>query len=113
MRATASWVGPTDLRLYPFSKDGPVARLMGGKAPEDAPDAYRLGSPVAHATPDDPPAFLVYGKLDWLVPFEQAKAIQAALDAAGVSNVALFVDNMGHGSQMPLMEPMKPTRQDR
>ena len=28
------------------------------------------------------------------------------------ANVALFVDNMGHGSQMPLMEPMKPTRQE-
>ncbi len=112
VRAAASWVGPTDLRLYPPAADGPIQKLMGGKPQGEAPDLYRLGSPVAHATADDPPAFLVYGKLDWLVPFEQATAIQAALDRAGVSNVALWVDNMGHGNQMPLMPPMKPTKDE-
>jgi acetyl esterase/lipase len=92
-RAVVSEAGPSDLRLY-GSADA-IEDLIGGSQSQ-FPDRYDRASPVTHASPDDPPALLIYGTDDLLVPFEHAEAITDALDDVGVDNRLMKIRGGGH-----------------
>lgn len=72
---------PVDLRYY---KEGPLINGLMGVAYERDPERWRNASPVALVSADDPPMFLYHGTLDFTVGVENARAMQAALHAAGV-----------------------------
>jgi acetyl esterase/lipase len=54
-------------------------------------------SPITHASGDDPPALIIHGDADELVPIQQAKLIVDKLKAAGVEAELITKPGAGHG----------------
>lgn len=81
VRAVISGAGPTNLREYPDNKY--VTQFM----PEDADDAlYRLASPVALVSADDPPVFMYHGKRDMVVVYRNSEKLSKALTEKNVTH---------------------------
>jgi acetyl esterase/lipase len=84
VQAVIDLYGPTDLTDESARSRKEVKRLMGGKAFDEVPDAYRLASPVTHVTKDDPPTLILHGSIDSTVPIHQAELLVEKLKSAGV-----------------------------
>jgi len=54
-------------------------------------------SPITHVTSDDPPAIILQGDKDELVPLQQARSFADALESAGVSVELVVREGQGHG----------------
>jgi acetyl esterase/lipase len=67
-----------------------------GNAP-NRDELARHVSPLTYVGKDTPPIFTAHGDADPIVPFEQARRLQAALAAAGVPNRLYVVRHGGHG----------------
>lgn len=85
---------PCEFRTLPKNLDTFDYWLGGTRGQK--PDVYRLASPTAFATRDDPPVFFFHGEDDKLVPRASPKALQAALSARGVDCQFLLVAGKGH-----------------
>ncbi|MCH1609243.1 MAG: alpha/beta hydrolase [Flavobacteriaceae bacterium] len=57
----------------------------------------KKASPVAHATPDDPPVLLMHGDLDKTVPIIHSQMLVDSLNKYGVENELMVIKNAGHG----------------
>jgi acetyl esterase/lipase len=57
----------------------------------------RAVSPIEHVRRGDPPVLLIHGDADPVVPYQQARRLAAALDAAGVPNQLLTIRGGKHG----------------
>jgi len=77
-------------------RDGPIPILLGVGRAED-PDLWRIASPTAHATPDDPPFLILHGRADRTVDSLQSVTLAARLRDAGVAAELVLVDGAGHG----------------
>lgn len=98
VQAVVAFYGPTDLRSVLHQSPSawiPVALLLGG-SPAEMPQRYEAASPASHVSEDDPPMLLIYGQADRLVPPDQAQALHAALNRAGVPHRLLLL-HAGHG----------------
>lgn len=93
VRAVVAGGTPADLPVFCHGKLVPA---FIGKPCSETPQSYRDASPIAHVSAGDPPVFLYHAGLDQLVPFEQAQAYKAALDAAGVTNELFKIRGHGH-----------------
>ena len=92
--AVVAYFPPTDLRQIvkpqnPFTKFFPAL----GFDPNDVNDV----SPLLHATEDDPPALMIHGDKDFLVPLWQSEKMCEALKAKGVESELLVIEGAGHG----------------
>jgi acetyl esterase/lipase len=67
-----------------------------GCAPADCRSAAALASPVSHLDKDDPPALLVHGDLDKVVPVAQSQLFHEALQSKGVASRLLVIKGVGH-----------------
>ncbi|WP_428307388.1 alpha/beta hydrolase fold domain-containing protein [Lacipirellula sp.] len=85
---------PCDLRPLPADVDG-LAFFLGGSRAQ-CPEQYRLASPAAFVTPDDPPMFFYHGEDDQLVPIASPENMQVALKAAGIASDLYVVPYLGH-----------------
>jgi acetyl esterase/lipase len=69
--------------------------------PVDDPDQIlKLGreiSPINHVSPDDPPALIIHGDADRLVPIQQAEVIVERLKAAGIDTKLVVKPGAAHG----------------
>jgi len=74
--------------------DSPVAAFLGG-APEDAPDACQLASPI-DCLPLGVRQLLVHGTADANVPYGQSSLYAKAADAAGDPVELLTLDGVDH-----------------
>ena len=72
---------PANLSLF---DSGKLVRLYLGGTREEKPARYREASPVNHVTRDSPPVFIYHGKMDRLVPINQAEALRTSLAAKNV-----------------------------
>jgi acetyl esterase/lipase len=54
-------------------------------------------SPITHVSPDDPPALIIHGDKDFLVPIQQAEIIIDKLKAAGVEAKLVVKKGEAHG----------------
>ena len=72
---------PSDFGLF---SGGKLLRQLMGARQDEAPEAYRAASPIAHVHADAPPFFLFHGTLDQTVPFEHAQVLYDALLEEGV-----------------------------
>jgi len=54
-------------------------------------------SPISHASPDDPPIFLLHGTWDQFLPFEQTVTLFDLLQKAGVISQLVLVEGAMHG----------------
>lgn len=94
LQAVAAGGTPCDFRVIPADVDG-LAFWLGG-SPAQVPEQYRLASPAAFVSSDDPPFFLFHGESDELVPVASPTQMRAALAAAGVSAELYVVPKLGH-----------------
>lgn len=82
----------------------------GRSAYPSAPDDFR---PIAMTRPDHPPTMLLHGTNDTDVPVEQAIAMAAALDAAGVEQDLVLLPGLGHGFDADVTDPTVSSAFDR
>lgn len=84
---------PADFRNYP---DSPlIGKLMGTTLADDRA-GWSAASPVLRVGRGSPPFFLYHGGWDRLVAVENAEAMKAALDAAGVPAELHVQRGLGH-----------------
>ncbi|MEM8945634.1 MAG: alpha/beta hydrolase [Planctomycetota bacterium] len=94
LQAVAAGGVPCDFRvLEPDSKR--LAFWLGGTRAEVG-EQYRLASPRAFVTADDPPMFFFHGEKDNLVPMISPQAMCKSLDAVGVPNELYVIPKIGH-----------------
>jgi dipeptidyl aminopeptidase/acylaminoacyl peptidase len=70
--------------------------LLGGSR-EQQPQAYRAASPVTYIRRGAPPVLTIHGTSDAIVPYDQAKRLDAALRAHGAFSRLDSFDGVGHG----------------
>lgn len=84
---------PAELRVWP---DSAMVLALLGQPRDSAPVLWTQASPVARVTPQTPPHFLYHGRLDRLVPYDQALMMQSALNHAGVPVTLYSRSYYGH-----------------
>jgi len=84
---------PSDLMAFGSGKL--IRQFLGGEQ-QDIPEIYRKASPISHVTADSPPFFLFHGAMDMLVPFDQAKRFQEALEDHQVYSELYEMHLRGH-----------------
>lgn len=94
LQAVAAGGTPCDFRPIPNDVDG-LAFWLGGTQGE-LPEQYRLASPAAFVTSDDPPFFFFHGETDQLVPLLSPEHMCQDLKAAGVPAELHVVPKLGH-----------------
>jgi acetyl esterase/lipase len=74
-----------------------VARHVLKARPEDAPELYRLGSPIDLVRADAPPFLVVHGDFDSVVLVEESRHFVEAMKSAGASVRSHEVHGAQHG----------------
>jgi acetyl esterase/lipase len=85
---------PCDFRVLP-EESRRLAYWLGGTRKEKS-EAYRIASPAAFISNDDPPMFFFHGARDLLVPAHSPQRMVAMLTAAGVTAEMRLIDHAGH-----------------
>lgn len=67
-----------------------------GCAPADCKSTAKLASPVSHLDKDDPPALLVHGDIDKVVPVAQSRLFHEALQSKKVPAKLLVIQGVDH-----------------
>ncbi len=84
VQAVVDLYGPVDITL-PEARDNPtVLRFFGGKTYDEAPEQYRLASPITHLDKNDPPTLIFHGTIDDVVPVAQSDLLEQKLKELGV-----------------------------
>jgi acetyl esterase/lipase len=65
------------------------------------PGRLEDASPILRLDPKDPPALLLHGTADRLVPFSQSEAMAARMRALGIPVEMELIDGVGHGWVQP------------
>lgn len=94
LQAVACGGAPCEFRVLPL--DLRMLSFWLGGTRREKPEQYRLASPAAFITPDDPPMFFFHGDKDQLVPMESPEAMCRDLQKAGVEAELYVVPDMGH-----------------
>ena len=99
LKAIVAGGTPADLTRWPKS---PLVNQFIGEGFKDNREKWIAASPISHVTPSAPPFFLYHGGFDQLVEVEQAHALKARLDDAGVHAELYTVPYHGHFSMFLL-----------
>jgi acetyl esterase/lipase len=94
LQAVVAGGAPCDFRPLPADSER-LAYWLGGTRAEK-PDAYRIASPAAFITADDPPMFFFHGARDLLVPAHSPQRMVALLTAAGIGAEMHLIQDAGH-----------------
>lgn len=101
LAAVVAWYPPTDLvELHRAAARGPtptIVRDFVGAAPEADPDRWREASPSAQIHPGMPPALILQGTKDFLVPYTHTVRFAEKLAAAGIAHEFHLVEGGLHG----------------
>ena len=99
--SVVAYFPPVDLR--PLARGIRTAAPTEGARPErfpalnfekeKAPDY----SPIVHVSADDPPALLIHGDKDELVPLSNSKSIYEAFQQKNVKTQLIVIEGAGHG----------------
>ena len=105
LQAVAGGGLPSDFRvLDPDSRR--LSFWLGGTRREKA-EVYRLASPRAFVTEDDPPMFFFHAENDRLVPMLSAEVMCKSLEDAGVHSELYVVPELNHHLALYDREAMK------
>jgi dipeptidyl aminopeptidase/acylaminoacyl peptidase len=88
--------GPADLTADLGKNNNPVMMQVFGTNDKNS-QILSLASPVTYASSDDPPFLVLHGDKDPVVPLEQGKLMDQAMDKAGAVSDLVIVKNAGHG----------------
>jgi acetyl esterase/lipase len=94
LQAVVAGGAPCDFRPLPADSKR-LAYWLGGTRAEK-PGAYRIASPAAFITADDPPMFFFHGARDLLVPAHSPQRMVALLTAAGIGAEMHLIQDAGH-----------------
>ncbi len=94
LQAVAAGGVPCDFRV--MDRDSRRLAFWLGGTRREVGELYRLASPRAFVTGDDPPMFFFHGENDDLVPMLSPKAMCASLKAAAVPAELYVVPKIGH-----------------
>ncbi len=72
------------------------ANLKGNDLTDDEKKLCVQASPITYVSSDDPPALILHGTKDALVPVEQSQLLQDQLKAAGVASDLLIIEGAPH-----------------
>jgi acetyl esterase/lipase len=115
VQAWVGWYGPYDIAemLQASIKAANMAGLeMSAQAKAETEGGIRFfgcsltgcpdgvfehASPMAYVDAKDPPALLMHGTSDTLVPYAQSEALLRKLQAAGVKSKLTLIEGVGHG----------------
>ncbi|MDQ1256923.1 MAG: Alpha/beta hydrolase [Candidatus Hydrogenedentes bacterium] len=96
VQAVVNYYGPVDLTV-PVQRDHPILiNFFAGKKYEEAPDQYKLASPITHLDKGDPPTLIFHGTIDELVPIEQADMLAKKLEELGIPYVYERIEGYPH-----------------
>ena len=90
-----------DFRTYSANSCGSVVDPLMGGSPDEVPERYAAGSPVA-LFPLSVPQMQIVGTLDRVIPQRAREAHEAAARASGSAFELIVIDGAGHH------EPMSP-----
>jgi acetyl esterase/lipase len=94
LQAVVGGGAPCDFRAMPLDE-----RFLGfwlGGTRREVPEQYRLASPAAFISADDPPMFFFHGENDELVPLALARGMCEQLKLCGCSSELYVVPMIGH-----------------
>ena len=101
VQGLVTWYGIFDFVHGPLS--GPAEQSASsavgkylGCAPVDCRSVAALASPVSHLDKDNPPALLIHGDLDKVVPVAQSQLFHEALQSRKVASKLLVIKGVGH-----------------
>lgn len=94
LQAVSCGGAPCEFRVLP-ERERRLSFWLGGSRGE-VPDQYRLASPAAFISSDDPPMFFFHGELDKLVPIASPKLMVQELSKVGVESELHVVRDHGH-----------------
>ena len=94
--AVVNFYGPTDLTTDFANEQELVREFVGGKTFDEAPEAYKLASPLFHLTRDDPPTLIFHGTIDSTVPVIQADILAEKLKELGIDYIYERYDGWPH-----------------
>jgi acetyl esterase/lipase len=92
--ALVGYSGPYDVTESGAGDNPLVAAFFG---PEADAERLREGSPVTHVEEGDPPALLVHGTADSVVPYRSTEALADTYREAGVTVEVVTGEGAGHG----------------
>jgi acetyl esterase/lipase len=93
--------GPVDLvKRESTQGDGIIRNFLGG-TPEELPALARDASPLGFVDAQTVPFLLIHGRLDTLVPPQQAERLDAALRQTGIESKLLIFPDENHGISKP------------
>lgn len=101
VQGLVAWYGVFDFAAQPLanqrpqSADSPVGRYLGCN-PSDCRTTASLASPIVHVEARDPPALLIHGEIDQVVPVAQSKAFHAALRQRKVPVELMIIPGVDH-----------------
>ena len=103
IQAGVNLYGIMDLAKWRFmQKDGtPIegkyrSPSFLGKKYADAPELWKLASPIFQLDKNDPPILQIHGLKDTTVDWWQARDMEKALNDAGIENELMLVPGIGH-----------------
>ena len=101
VQGLVTWYGIFDFVNAPLSgvagqpANSPVKKYLGCM-PSDCKPAAELASPVSHLDKTDPPALLIHGDLDKVVPVAQSQLFYQATQSKGVKATLLVIKGVDH-----------------
>lgn len=98
--AVVNFYGPTDLTADYVRDHETIRAFLGGKTFDEAPDVYRLASPLLHLTKDDPATLTFHGTIDSLVPIAQADRLTDKLKELGIQYMYERYEGWPHAMDM-------------
>lgn len=111
VRALHRWMFGRDLppqNLPPPPTHRELMRELLGGLPDEVPEMFDLASPLHHVSSASPPTMHLQGRHDQIAPIASARAMQRALEAAGVPCVFVEYPMTGHAFDLlvpPLVAP--------
>lgn len=85
---------PCDFRAFPID-EGWLGFWLGGTR-RNLPEQYRLASPAAFVSADDPPMFFFHGENDELVPLSLPEGMCASMTTCGCKAELYVIPAIGH-----------------
>jgi acetyl esterase/lipase len=98
LQAVACGGAPCEFRV--LEPDERMLSFWLGGTRREKPEQYRLASPAAFATSDDPPMFFFHGEKDHLVPLASPVHMCRVLQEAGVYADLYVVPAAGHNQAL-------------
>jgi triacylglycerol lipase len=94
LQAVVAGGAPCDFRYLPAQSNRLSYWLGGTRAAQ--PEAYRVASPAAFVSADDPPMFFFHGTRDALVPMHSPQRMVELLASTGVTAEMYSIEGRGH-----------------